>query len=55
MFMIMEVSQSFSRKESQGRRAKSQGASLGAAHVEIPASVAGSKTWREMATHGTYF
>jgi 2,4-didehydro-3-deoxy-L-rhamnonate hydrolase len=23
--------------------------------VEIPASVAGSKTWREMAAHGTYF
>src|SRR5580700_8805427 len=34
----------FVRKESQGRRAKSQGASLGAAHVEIPASLAGSKT-----------
>ena len=52
MFMIMEVNQSFSF-ESQGRSARSEDASLGAAHVEIPASVAGSKARRKMDTHGS--
>src|SRR5580704_8740116 len=56
VFMMMEVNQGFSfEKKAKADEQKSQGASLGAAHVEIPASLAGSKTRREMATHGTYF
>src|SRR5579864_6651001 len=51
-FMILKVKQSFSfEKKTKGRRAKSEGVSLGAAHVEIPENIAGSKSWRKMAAH----
>ena len=44
MFMIMEVNESFSfEKKSQSGAAKSEAASLGATHVEIPTSAARSR------------
>src|SRR6266700_576465 len=56
MFMIMEVNQSFSfEKKAKADQQNPEDTGLGAAHVEIPASVAGSKAWRKMAAHGTYF
>ena len=55
-FMIMEATLSFSFEErAKADEHRSEGASLGAAHVGIPASVARSKARPEMATHGTYF